>query len=69
MDALVEEGFIMLGGPVGHDIDTGPVLQVVQAESEEAVRERLAEDPWPEELLAIERIEPWTVWLRSSRIT
>jgi hypothetical protein len=67
MDELVEDGFIVLGGPVGNDVDTGPVLQVVRAESEQAVRERLARDPWPEELLKIERIEPWSVWLRSDR--
>jgi uncharacterized protein YciI len=67
MDELVEDGFIVLGGPIGDDVDTGPVLQVVKAESEDEVRERLAADPWPEELLTIERIEPWAVWLRSAR--
>ncbi len=66
MDALAEEGFVVLGGPVG-DIDTGHALLVVDAESEEAVREHLAGDPWAEELLTIESIEPWTVWLRSGR--
>ena len=64
MDTLVEEGFVVLGGPVG-DIEAGPALLVVKAESEEAIRERLADDPWPEELLTIERIEPWSVWLSS----
>ena len=66
MDALAEEGFVVLGGPVG-EIDTGPALLVVHAESEEAIRERLAGDPWAEELLTIERIELWSVWLRSDR--
>jgi uncharacterized protein YciI len=66
MDALVDDGFVVLGGPVG-DVETGPALLVVEAESEEAVRERLAADPWPEDLLTIERIEPWTIWLRSGR--
>ena len=64
MDALVDDGFVVLGGPVG-DVDTGRALLVVHAESEEAIRERLAGDPWPEELLTIESIEPWSVWLRS----
>jgi uncharacterized protein YciI len=63
MDALVDEGFVVLGGPVG-DVDTGRALLVVRAESEEAVRERLAADPWPAELLTIESAEPWSVWLR-----
>jgi hypothetical protein len=65
MDALVDEGFIVLGGPVGEDIERGQTLLVVRAGSERAVRERLAGDPWPEELLTIESIEPWTVWLRA----
>ncbi len=63
MDELVEDRFVVLGGPVG-DVDTGRALLVVHAESEEAVRERLARDPWPEELLTIESIERWSVWLR-----
>ena len=62
MDALVDEGFVVLGGPVG-DVDTGRALVVVQAESEAAVRERLAGDPWPEELLATESVERWSIWL------
>lgn len=67
MDALVEEGFVVLGGPVG-DVDTGPALLVVEAGSEEEVRKRFAGDPWPEDLLTIERVEPWHVWLRSARV-
>ncbi len=62
MDVLVDEGFVVLGGPVG-DVDTGRALVVVQAESEAAVRERLAGDPWPEELLTIESVERWSIWL------
>jgi uncharacterized protein YciI len=64
MDALVAEGLVVLGGPVG-EVDTGPTLQVVAAGSEAEVRARLAEDPWPEELLRTESVEPWTVWLRA----
>ena len=64
MDELVDEGFVVLGGPVG-DLEKGGALLVVTGESEQAVRARLADDPWPEEMLTIERVEPWTVWLRS----
>jgi uncharacterized protein YciI len=67
MDALVAEGFVVLGGPVG-DVDTGHAVLAVRAESEEAVRERLAADPWPQELLTIEDVEPWSVWLRARSI-
>jgi hypothetical protein len=36
----------------------------VDAESEDAVRARLAEDPWGEDMLETKSIEPWQVWLR-----
>jgi uncharacterized protein YciI len=64
MDALADEGFIVLGGPIG-DGDGENTMLVIEADSEETVRARLAEDPWPEELLTIESIRPWTVLLRA----
>ena len=64
MDALAEEGFVVLGGPVGEG-DGDNALLVVNAEDEAEIRTRLADDPWPDELLTIESIEPWTVLLRS----
>jgi uncharacterized protein YciI len=63
MDGLAEEGFVVLGGPVGPG-DGEDTLQVVDAESEDAVRARLAEDPWGEDMLETKSIEPWQVWLR-----
>jgi uncharacterized protein YciI len=65
MDALVAEGFIVLGGPIGEGDDGDNTLLVVDADDEAVVRARLAEDPWPEEILTIESIRPWTVWLRA----
>jgi uncharacterized protein YciI len=66
MDRLVEEGVIVLGGPVGEGDGDDAVL-VVDAESEAAIRERLAGDPWAETVLTIRGIEPWSVWLRAGR--
>jgi len=63
MDALVDDGFVVLGGPVGEG-DGDDTLQVVDAESEFAIRSRLGEDPWGEDMLATKSIEPWSVWLR-----
>lgn len=63
MDALVDDGFVVLGGPVGEG-DGDDTLQVVDAESESAIRSRLAEDPWGEDMLKTKSIEPWSVWLR-----
>jgi uncharacterized protein len=61
MDALVDDGFILLGGPLEGDRD---VLHIVEAESEEAVRARLAEDNWTEDgKLDTVSVERWTVLL------
>ena len=65
MDALVADGFVLVGGPVG-DVDTGRAVTLVRAASEEEVRARFAADPWPEELLTIESVEPWALWLRGA---
>ena len=64
MDALADEGFVVLGGPVGEG-DGDTTLLVIDAEDEKTIRSRLAEDPWPEELLTIVSVRPWSVWLRS----
>jgi uncharacterized protein YciI len=63
MDALAEEGTVILGGPVGEG-DGEDTLLVVDAESEAAIRARLADDPWANEVLTILSVEPWSVWLR-----
>jgi uncharacterized protein YciI len=60
MDALVEDGFIVLGGPVSDD---GRVVHAVEADSEDAVRATWARDPWSETHLVIDSIEPWTIRL------
>ena len=61
MDALAADGFVVLGGPIGD----GNVLQVVDAESAEEIRARLADDPWYETVLTIVSIRPWSIWLRA----
>jgi uncharacterized protein YciI len=61
MDVLVEEGFVVLGGPVG---DGERILLVVEATDEREIEARLREDPWAaDDLLRIGGIERWTVWL------
>jgi uncharacterized protein YciI len=63
MDGLVEDGFVVLGGPVGEG-EGEDTLQVVEAESEDDVRARIAEDPWGEDMLVTKSVERWQVWLR-----
>ena len=60
MDALVDGGFIVLGGPLAGD---GRVAHAVEAESEDAVRATFARDPWSETHLQVDRIDPWTIRL------
>jgi uncharacterized protein YciI len=60
MDGLVEDGFLILGGP----LDDVRTLHAIEAADEEAVRDRFAQDPWaPLGLLRVAKIEPWTIWL------
>ena len=64
MDALVDDGFVLLGGPIG---DGRRVMLLVEAEDEREIRERLAADPWLPGVLEIESIEPWLLWLGDPR--
>jgi uncharacterized protein YciI len=62
MDSLVDDGFIVLGGPLEDGRD---VLHAVSAPSERAIRDRLAEDNWAQNgMLRIKQIEEWTILLR-----
>jgi uncharacterized protein YciI len=61
MNGLAESRFIVRGGPLG---DGQRVLHIVEAESAQAVRERLAQDPWEVMgILRTESVEPWQVLL------
>jgi uncharacterized protein YciI len=61
MDGLVDEGFVVLGGPLG---DGSRVLIVVEGEHEADVVRRLENDPWLRDgVLRVGSLEPWTLWL------
>jgi uncharacterized protein YciI len=64
MDGLVDAGFLVLGGPLADEMR---VAHAVEAESEDAIRARLAEDPWSETHLVVDTIEPWTIRLDGRR--
>ena len=64
MEALAADGFVVLGGPLG---DGRRFLLIIEAESDDEIRARLADDPWtPMGLLSIAKIEPWDVLLRTA---
>ena len=61
MDALVSDGFVLLGGPLE---GTSDVLLVVRAESTGEIAKRLDADPWTASgLLRTAQIAPWTLRL------
>jgi uncharacterized protein YciI len=60
MNALVADGFMVLGGPL---VGTRDVLLIVRAADESEVEARLAQDCWTVSgLLQTRQISPW--WLR-----
>ena len=61
MEGLAEQGFILLGGV----LEDGRAMHVVEADSEEAVRARFAEDPWPVGVLNVATVTSWEILLRS----
>ena len=63
MDSLVEDGLVILGGPVG----TGDrFVFAVDAHDAAEITDRLADDPWEAAgLLRTGWIEPWALWLDS----
>lgn len=64
MDRLVNEGFILAGGPLGTEDEAPRIMHVVEAPDADAAERRLGEDPWsPMGLLRTVSIEPWTVLL------
>jgi uncharacterized protein YciI len=63
MDALVDDRFVILGGPLGPGDRT---LHLVEATDAEEIRARLGEDPWASDgLLQVGGVEPWALWLDS----
>ncbi len=60
MDALVDDGFIALGGPLD---DEFRIIHAIEADSADAVRATLARDPWSETHLQLQSVTPWTIRL------
>lgn len=60
MDGLVDAGFVVLGGPLA---DEHRVVLAVEAESEDAVRDTLARDPWSGTHLLVDSVDRWTIRL------
>jgi uncharacterized protein YciI len=59
MDSLVEQGRIVLGGP----LPNGRVAHAMDARSEDEVEAIWALDPWAYSHLLLESVEPWEIRL------
>ena len=65
MNALDEEGFVSVGGPLEGTDDT---LLVIQAENPSEILQRLSDDPWTRSgLLVVKACWPWQIRLGSLR--
>jgi uncharacterized protein YciI len=60
MDQLVSAGIVVLGGPLA---DEERVVLAMESESEEAIADTLAADPWTGSHLVIGSIDQWTIRL------
>ena len=66
MDALADEGFVVLGGPLGDGEKT--FLLIMDAESEQEIHDRLADDPWTSMgMLRTAKMERWQILLNSRK--
>ncbi len=66
MDELVEQGVVILGGPINSDRNDDVALLMVQATDERQVRSGFTEDPWGlSGVLRVRTVWPWTLWLDS----
>jgi hypothetical protein len=60
MDSLVQDGFVVLGGPLADEVR---VVLAIEAASEDEVRATLADDPWSGSHLLVDTVESWTIRL------
>jgi uncharacterized protein YciI len=61
IDQLVEDGFILMGGPL---IDEGGALLIINAEDENEVRDKLKNDPWMQHgILKLEIVKRWQIFV------
>ena len=65
IDRLVDEGFILMGGPlVGRDGLPQGALLIVNAQDENEVTDKLKDDPWFERgILKLESVKRWEIFI------
>jgi len=63
-DRLVEQGMVILGGPISSRNDDEVALLAVEAPDEQELRSIFGGDPWAAMgILSIKDVRAWTIWL------
>ncbi len=63
-DSLVEQGVIIIGGPISSEDDEVIALLAVEAADEDALRRIFDADPWTvHEIFRLANVQRWTLWL------
>ena len=63
-DRLVDQGVVVLGGPISSSSEDEVGLLAVEAADEGELRSIFAEDPWATRgVLRIKEVRAWTIWL------
>ncbi len=66
IDRLVDEGFIVLGGPL---VDEGGAMLIVRAEDEDEVNAKTKDDPWyTHGILQLQSVKRWEVFIGRERL-
>jgi uncharacterized protein YciI len=61
IDQLVDEGFILMGGPLE---DEGGALLILNVQDENELREKLKNDPWTtHRILKLESVKRWQIFI------
>ena len=70
MNDLADEGLLLFAGPVaGSEGGRVRALLIVHADSEDEIRNRLADDPWVHsKRLVFKSVEPWNVIVGARRL-
>jgi uncharacterized protein YciI len=69
IDRLVDEGFILMGGPLVDEagMPYGALL-IVKAKDENEVREKLKNDPWfMRGILKLESVQRWEIFIDAKK--
>ena len=70
MNDLADDGFVLFAGPLaGSELDRIRVLLIADADSEDHIHRRLADDPWERtQQVVTTSVEPWLLLSGADRL-